>query len=136
MRNEDLMSGSVVGVISLDRALIWRESLEPKTAPEKVVASEDNPDYKKEKDRKESGRDRSEMSDEFCESLVPYFAQAEKIFLISAGTGKANAGEVFLDYLSKKHKAVADRVLEVAKADVNKLTDNELLEIGRLRFSR
>jgi hypothetical protein len=131
------MSGSsVVGVISLDRALIWRESLEPKTAPEKVMASEDNPDYKKEKDRKESGRDRSEMSDEFCESLVPYFDQAESIFLISAGTGKANAGALFLDYLSKKHKALANRVLEVAKADVNKLTDNELLEIGRLRFSQ
>jgi hypothetical protein len=131
------MSGSsVVGVISLDRALIWRESLEPKTAPEKVMASEDNPDYKKEKDRKESGRDRSEMSDEFCESLVPYFDQAESIFLISAGTGKANAGALFLDYLSKKHKTLANRVLEVAKADVNKLTDNELLEIGRLRFSQ
>lgn len=129
------MSGYVVGVISLDRALIWRESLEPKTAPEKVMAAEDNPEYKKEKDRKESGRDRSEMSDDFCEALVPYFAQAERIFLISAGTGKANAGEVFLDFLSKKHKAIADRVLEVAKADVNKLTDNELLEIGRLRFS-
>jgi hypothetical protein len=129
-----MSSKVVVGVIALDRALIWRNGLEPKTEPERVKAFEDNAEYRKERDREVGGRDRSTMDDDFCAELVPYFATAETIIFISAGTGKSNAGQSFLDFLNKKHPNVAAKVVEVASADVNKLSENELLALGRERW--
>lgn len=129
-----MSSNVVIGVIALDRAMIWRSGIEPKTDPETVKAFEDNAEYRKERDREMGGRDRSVMDDDFLKELVPYFDGAEHFILISAGTGKSNAGQPFMDYLSDKHPQLAKQLVDLISADVNKLTENELLKLGRERW--
>ncbi len=80
------------------------------------------------------GRDRSAMDDDFLKELVPYFEGAEHFILISAGTGKSNAGQAFMDYLSDKHPQLAKKLVDLISADVNKLTENELLKLCRERW--
>jgi hypothetical protein len=126
----------VIVAIALDRALFWRGDFEPKTPAEKISAPEDNPDYKKERDRKESGRDRTSMHPEFAAEIAKVIGPGSKFVLISAGSGKANAGEVFLEYSREKNPQVADGLIELLSADVNKLTENELLELGRVRIDK
>lgn len=129
-----MSSNVVIGVIALDRAMIWRNGIEPKTDPELVKAVKDNSEYRKERDREMGGRDSSVMDDDFLKELVPYFEGAEHFILISAGTGKSNAGQAFMNYLSDKHPQVAKRLVDLTTADVNKLTENELLKLGRERW--
>jgi hypothetical protein len=120
--------------VSLDRASIWRDEFAPHTKPVALTSSNDSPGYKKEVDREESGRDRSTMSPEFKKLLVENLRDSESIILISAGEGKANAGHVLLEFLKEKESKIASSVLEVLHADVNKLTENELLALGRGKF--
>ena len=127
-------SNVVIGVIALDRAMIWRSGIEPKTDPETVRAFEDNAEYRKERDREMGGRDRSVMDDDFLKELVPYFEGAEHFILISAGTGKSNAGQAFLDFLSDKHPHLVKKLVDLVTADVNGSSENELLKIGRERW--
>ena len=129
-----MSSNVVIGVIALDRATIWRNGIDPKTQAEHLSAFKDNAEYRDEREERASGRDRSVMDDDFLKELVPYFEGAEHFILISAGTGKSNAGQAFMDYLSDKHPQVAKKLIDLISADVNKLTDNELLKLGRERW--
>ena len=131
-----MSSKIAIGVIALDRALIWRNGVEPKTEPESVKAFEDNSEYRKEREREMSGRERSTMDDDFLQDLVPYFEGVEKFILISAGTGKSNAGEAFIEFLNKKHPTIVKNLIEIISADVNKLSENELLKLGRERWEK
>ena len=129
-----MSSKVVIGVISLDRAMIWRNGIEPKTDPEYLKAFEDNAEYRKERDREMGNRDRSIMDDDFLRELVPYFEGAEHFILISSGTGKSNAGEALKTYLTQKHPQVAKKLVDLVTADVNGSTEAELLKIGRERW--
>jgi hypothetical protein len=126
----------VFAVLSLDRAIIWRHGVAPHTPPEKLHAEQDNPDYKKQHDRKESGRDRSSMEETFLAEIASYLKDAKQFYLVSSGNGKANAASHFLSYLERKEPAMASRILGNDVADVNKLTENELLELGRIRWEK
>lgn len=123
-------------VVSLDRALIWKDSLEPSSAPKKLDASGTNPDYKKEHDRKESGRDRSTMNSNFLKDLVEQLQDSEKFILISSGSGKANAAEVVMSYIEEESSSTADNLIEIIKADVNNLSNDALLKLGRERWEK
>ena len=129
-----MTSNIVIGAIALDRAMIWRIGIEPKTDPELVKAVADNAEYRKERDREMGNRDRSIMDDDFLRDLVPYFEGAENFILISAGTGKSNAGEAFMYYLNDKHPGLAKKLVDLVTADVNGSTEHELLKIGRERW--
>ena len=129
-----MSSTIVIGVIALDRAMIWRNGIEPKTDPELVKAVSDNAEYRKERDREMGNRDRSIMDDDFLRALVPYFEAAESFILISSGTGKSNAGQAFMDFLNDKHPQVAKKLVDLVTADVNGSTEHELLKIGRERW--
>ncbi len=123
-------------VVSLDHALIWEGSLEPETAPRKLEISRDNPDFKKGHDRNESGRDRSTMDAAFLQILLENLKDAEKFILVSSGTGKSNASEVFLDYLKEKSPITVNSLVEILKLDVSNLSENELLHAGRERWKK
>ena len=123
-------------VVSLDRALIWKDALEPSSAPKKLDTSGTNPDYKKEHDRNESGRDRSFMNPNFLKNLVEQLQDSEKFILISSGSGKANAAEVVMSYIEEESSSTADNLIEIIKADVNNLSNDELLKLGRERWEK
>ena len=125
-----------VGVISLDKALIWRNGLEPGTHPESVKAFESTSEYRKEHDMREGNRDKSELDHDYLNDLVSHLTGAEHLILISSGTGKANAGQAVADHLATKHADLAKKIIEVITVDVKALTENELLKVGRERWEK
>ena len=130
------MNNFVFAVITLDRALIWKHSLEPGTFPELVEASDDNPQYLKQHNSFSGHRDRSTINPSFAQKLAVEFKDAEHIYLVGAGSGKANSVNQFVDFLKAKHPNIAERVFDTAIADVNSLSNNQLLELGRERKTK
>lgn len=126
----------VYAVVSLDHALIWKDSLDSGTKPMRIEASEDNPQYRKQHNSNVGHRDRSTMNSEFAERLFNELKDAGYIYLVSAGTGKANSANQFVDYLEEKHPELAHNILGTGTADVNSLSNNQLLELGRDRKAR
>jgi len=130
------MSSCVVSVISLDKALVWRNGLEPGTHPESVKAFESTSEYRKEHDMREGNRDKAELDHDYLNDLVSHLTGAEHLILISSGTGKANAGQAVADHLANKHADLAKKIIEVITVDVKALTENELLKVGRERWEK
>jgi hypothetical protein len=120
-------------VVSLNHALIWKGQLEPGSKPLRLDSAEDNPDFLKEHDGRIAGRERSIFDNKFAEKISQDLMGASHIFLVSAGSGKSNTAHQLLEYLKEKHPKVAAVVLELGTADVNGLTENQLLELGRNR---
>jgi len=56
--------------------------------------------------------------------------------LISSGSGKANAAEVVMSYIEEESSSTADNLIEIIKADVNNLSNDELLKLGRERWEK
>jgi hypothetical protein len=123
----------VYAVMSLDHALIWKGQLEPGSSPIRIVAGGDNPQYQKEHDSRKGDRDRSIVDFKFAEKVSLELKDASHIYLLSAGTGKSNTAHQLMDYLKEKHATIAARVIGTGSADVNALSDNQLLELGRDR---
>lgn len=135
-RRKNMKSKITLCVVSLDRALIWNDTLEPSTAPKKLETSGNNPDYKKEHDRNESGRDRSSMNSNFLKDLAEQVQNSEKFILISSGSGKANAAEVLMSHLEVESPSTANNLIDSIKADVSNLSNDELLKLGRERWDK
>ncbi len=126
----------VYAVISLDHALVWKDSLDPGTKPILIEESEDNPQYRKQHNAKVGDRDRSILDPKFADNLFAEIKDSQYIYLVSAGTGKANSAHQFADYLKGKHPELLKRILGTGTADVNSLSNNQLLELGRDRRTR
>lgn len=123
----------VYAVLAMDHALVWKDGLEPGAKPDRIEASMDNPQYKKQHDAHNGHRDASEMDPKFAENLANELENSMHIYLVSAGTGKANSAHQFVDYLKVKHPEMIHKILGTGTADVNSLTDAQLLELGRDR---
>lgn len=120
-------------VVALDHALIWKDGLEPSSKPLMLEASSDNPEYRKERRGHRGDRDKSVMDHLFAELIVSELKGASHIYLLSAGTGKANSAQQLLEFIKAKHPEMAEKVLATGSADVNALSDNQLLVLGRDR---
>ena len=123
----------VYAVLTLDHALIWRDGLEPGAKPIRLDASKDNPQYRKQHNAFKGDRDRSTMDQAFAEIIAHELGNASHIYLLSAGDGKSNSAQQLLDFMKEKHPELAAKVLGTGSADVNALSDNQLLELGRDR---
>ena len=123
----------VYAVLAKDHALVWKDGLEPGAKPDRIEASKDNPQYQKQKNGHDGGRTDSDMDPKFAEALAEEISNSMHIYLLSAGTGKANSAHLFVDYLKVKHPEMVHKILGTGTADVNSLTDNQLLELGRDR---
>ena len=126
-------------VMTLDHALIWKDGLEPGMEPDRIDASKDEPQYKKQHDAHNGHRDASEMNPKFAENLAQELENSMHIYLVSAGSGKANSAHQFVDYLKANHPDMVHKILGTGTADVNSLSNDQLLELGRdrkLKFIR
>jgi ABC-type dipeptide/oligopeptide/nickel transport system ATPase component len=76
------------------------------------------------------------MNSNFLKDLVEQLQDSEKFILISSGSGKANAAEVVMRYIEEESSSIADNLIEIIKADVNNLSNDELLKLGRERWEK
>ena len=123
----------IYAVVALDHALIWRDGLEPRSKPIRLDAKTDNLQYVKERNSRNGDRDRSLMDHVFAEKIASELQGGSHIYLLSAGSGKSNSAQQLLEYIKEKHPQMAEKVLATGSADVNSLSDNQLLELGRDR---
>lgn len=99
------------------------EADDPKGYYHKVYHREGNPDGTYENDNEAYFR-------ELAHELEP----ASKILLLGHGTGKSNAADHLLTFLNKHFSEVAAKVVGVQNADIDDLTDNQLLRMGQEHF--
>lgn len=121
-------------VTNLSQALIWKGSLQPGSDPLRLHVSEDNPEYRKEHKGRSGGRDNSKLDQKFAAKISRELIDASHIYLLCAGSGKANTAHQLLEYLKENHAKIAEKVLEIGIDDVNSLSENQLLELGRKRM--
>jgi hypothetical protein len=71
---------------------------------------------------------------EYFSRIAKTLAPAADILLIGHGKGKANASHFFEAFLEKHHPELAAKVVASIRADVDDLTDNQLLRLGQTYF--
>jgi len=70
-------------------------------------------------------------ADEFYERIAQRLRSASSIVLVGDATGKSSALVYLVAYLKKKHKDVADRVIDTEDADLSAITLGQIEEIAR-----
>ena len=128
-----------VVVADFNHARIYAVDSTAVTAPEKVVAPDPrgvnhnichhhgNPAGGFDIDRPET----LEYLKTISHALVP----ADRILLLGHGGGKANFSHMLESYLEKHHRDVAGRIVANVRADIDDLTDAEVVRIGETYFN-
>jgi hypothetical protein len=70
-------------------------------------------------------------SDAYWSLLTQVLAPASGIILLGHGKGKANASHHLVAYIEKHRRELADRILADVRADIDDLTDEQLLRLGQ-----
>ena len=87
----------------------------------------------------DQGRDEEQRNKEeavFHTSVALALAPFHRIVLLGHGTGHSNAAQLLTVDLRHHHHAVFQRVVSEGTADISRLTDNQLLELGRRALTR
>ena len=77
------------------------------------------------------GFDRPETN-EYLKALSHALAPAGRILLLGHGGGKANFSHLLESYIEKHHRDVAAKIVANVRADIDDLTDVELLRLGEV----
>lgn len=135
----NLVGKCAVVVADFNHARIYAVDSSAVTAPEKVVAPDPrgvnhnifhhhgNPAGGFDIDRPET----LEYLKTISHALVP----ADRILLLGHGGGKANFSHMLESYLEKHHRDVAGRIVANVRADIDDLTDAEVVRIGETYFN-
>jgi len=127
-----------VVVADFNHARIYAVDASGKPAPEKVVAPDPsgvnhnifhhhgNPSGGFDIDRPETN--------EYLKTLSHALAPAQRILLLGHGGGKANFSHLLESYLEKHHRDVASRIVANVRADIDDLTDAEVVRIAEAYF--
>jgi hypothetical protein len=70
-------------------------------------------------------------SDVYWRTLAEALIPAAAIVLLGHGTGKANASHHLVTYLEKHRRDVAERIVADVRADIDDLTDEQVLRLGQ-----
>ena len=130
------MTKKIFVAISKNHARVWAHGLEPHTKPEIVDEPNINAEYQTILNKFFNGRNRSLMSAAFAERVLAQVQQADELFLVGAGKGKASAVGNFVSYLRKQHPHFAEKVRRIETVDLENLSEGELLAAGRKMMLR
>lgn len=70
-------------------------------------------------------------SDAYWGTLAGALASASAIILLGHGSGKANASHHLVTYLEHHRKDIAAKIVADVRADIDDLTDEQLLRLGQ-----
>lgn len=130
------MTKRVFVAISRNHARVWAHGLEPDSKPEVIEEAPVNREYRNILNQFFNGRDRSTSTPSFTTKLYSKVRDADEIYLVGAGKGKASAIGNFVTHLRKYHPHVAERVRRMEKLDLESLTEAEIMAAGRKMFLR
>ena len=128
----DMLQKFVVVALTQDEACIWATGLEKGTHPEKIYAPDEkglHHHVKQMQHRGGHGTDPVEKG--FFDILGKNLEGASEILLLGHGEGKANAMLRFTQYMERHNPVVARKVIGAVDADLNALTENQILAKAR-----
>jgi len=70
----------------------------------------------------------------YFKALAQALAPCRQLLLVGHGNGKANASHVFEGYLEKHHRDLAARIVANVRADIDDITDHQLLRLAEPYF--
>ena len=126
---------NVVAAIDFHRTRLYPTDASPGNRPERVVDT-DPEGHSREIAHKAGNPDgtyeagNSDYWREITEALAP----AGAILLLGHGNGKANASHQWVAYAEKHAADVAAKVIADVRADIDSLTDEHVLALGRHYF--
>ena len=131
------MTKKIFVAISKNHARVWAHGLEPHDdGPIVIDEPSVNVEYQNILNKFFNGRNRSLMSASFAERVLAQVQQADELFLVGAGKGKASAVGNFISYLRKQHPQFAEKVRRIETVDLENLTEGELMAVGRKMMLR
>ena len=73
-------------------------------------------------------------TNEYLKTLSKALAPAQQILLLGHGGGKANFSQLLESYLEKHHRDVAAKIVASIRADIDDLTNVEIVRLGESFF--
>ena len=127
-----LLNKFVLIVITEDEARIWATGLAKGTHPERIYAPDEKGVHHHVRQAQHSGGHGQDPADKgFFDELAAHLLPASEILLIGHGSGKANAMLRFTQYMERHNPAVAKKVIGAVDADLNALTEDQILSKAR-----
>lgn len=121
----------VVVAISRDEARVWNAGIDPESPSLEFHRPHENAEYRKTREMRDGGRFEDRVDPEYFESIVHAVAGAEQILLVGHGKGKSSWMLLLVQYLERKHPALAAKVVDAVDADLENLTDGQVLALAR-----
>ena len=122
----------VVVALTQDDARIWATGLEKGTHPEKIFAPDEKGLHHHVKQMQHrSGHGTDPVEKGFFDVLAKNLESASEILLLGHGVGKANAMFRFTQYMERHNPLVAKKVIGAVDADLNSLSENQILAKAR-----
>jgi DNA-binding MurR/RpiR family transcriptional regulator len=127
----------VVVEVTHDVAKVWAVRESSQTHPDVILRE---PDSEKQNHFKQASRNNNHgverIDGHYFEEIVNFLLEAKKILLVGNGKGKASEMELFADYLTKKHRNVADKVVGHLSVNVKAMTDAEVVDAAKAWFDQ
>lgn len=118
--------------VTHDMAKVWAVRDASNTHPD-VIKRE--PDSEKRNHFKQAHRDNNhnveKLDKRYFEEIVNYLLEAKHILFVGNGTGKANAMEVFANYLNEKHHHLSEKVVGKLSLNLKAMTDAEVVDAAK-----
>ena len=122
----------VVVAITQDDARVWSAGLTKGTRPERIYAPDDKGLHHHVRQAQHHGGHGNNSPEKgYFDHLGAHLASASEILLLGHGVGKANAMLRFTQYMERHNPAVAKKVIGAVDADLNALTDDQILAKAR-----
>ena len=135
----NLAGKCAVVVADFNHARIYAVDSSAVTAPEKVVAPDPrgvNHNIFHHHGNPAGGFDIDKPETlEYLKTISHALVPADRILLLGHGGGKANFSHMLESYLEKHHRDVAGRIVANVRADIDDLTDAEVVRIGETYFN-
>ena len=121
----------VVVSISKDEAHVWNTGIDPKSESLEFHPHGEGAEHRITREKKEGGRFNERIDADYFEAIVGALSSAGRILLVGHGTGKSSAMLQLIQYLERKHPAIAHLIVDAVDADLERLTDAQVLALAR-----
>jgi hypothetical protein len=121
----------VVIAMSKDEARVWNSGIEPNAVVLRLCPPHESAEYRKQREARDGGRFEDRISPEYFESIVYAIADAGEILLVGHGKGKSSWMLLLIQYLERKHPELGRKVVDAVDADLENLSDGEVLALAR-----
>ncbi len=121
----------VVVAISRDHTRVWNSGIEPNSQVMKLNPSHEGAEHRKAREAHDGGRFDERINQQYFESIVSAISDAGQILLVGHGKGKSSWMLQLVQFLERKHPELGRKVVDAVEADLENLSDGEVLALAR-----